>query len=320
MRDAEGSCERSALMREKAVRFAVLVSLSASVFFMLWITLFSRLDTDSRHFFPPFWSYRAIINGSGKALYEVVGNIILFIPIGVIAGLVLHLRLWQTVLVSFALSLTIESCQWFFWLGSFEIDDLLHNTLGAVIGTVLTEKTRIGRLSSFHNRKKNGLVLASLITLITLISFGYQGIKNQTMVRYAAMNDREDGTKNLLVLSPDPKYIGETDFNVSFNSDGSIVIEGKAVNRAWIEIGKITLPAAHYSFSGLSGMAEKTVAIELEYFNTKQNKYMRLTQDVGPVDAVDFKLKDKTKLRVLIGLYAGAEGEYLVHPVIYKED
>lgn len=307
-------------MWEKAGKIAVLVSLSLSIFIILWITLFSRLGSDSRHFYPPLWSYRAIVNGSGKALYEVVGNILLFIPVGVIAGLVLRLKVWQVAVISFAVSLVIESCQWFFWLGSFEIDDLLHNTLGAVIGVALVEKTHIGEMIDFHNRKKSGMVLLLLIILIIFTSFGYKGIKNQTMARYAEMNDKSNGTKNLLVLSPDPKYIGQTDFSVSFNSDGSILIKGNTEKRAWIEIGKVTLPAGCYSFSGLSGVAEKTVAIELEYFDSEQNNFVRLTQDVGPIDEDDFELTETTKIRALIGLYAGAEGEYSARPVVYRED
>ena len=307
-------------MREKTGKIVVLVGLSVSIVLILWITLFSRMGSESRHLYPPFWSYRAIINGSGKALYEVVGNIILFIPVGVISGLILHLKLWQTIVISFALSLAIESCQWFFWLGSFEIDDLLHNTLGAAIGTVLTDKTRIGQRVVFSNRKKYGLSLLLLVAVIILAFFFYQGIKEQEMVKYAAMNDGENGVKNLLVLSPDPKYIGETDFNVSYNSDGSVLIEGRAENRAWIEIGRLTLPPGAYIFSGLTGVDEKTVAIELEYFDTEQNKFIRLTQDVGFIVEDRFELANTTKLRALIGLYAGAEGEYLARPVIYRED
>ena len=51
------------------------------------------------------------------------------------------------------------------------------------------------------------------------------------MKHLASLKDREDGARNLLVLSPEPKYIGETDFSVAYQS----------VNRAWIEIGRVAL-------------------------------------------------------------------------------
>ena len=65
----------------------ILILLAASIALILWLTLFSRLGSYSRRFLPPFWSYRAIMGGSGKALLEDIGNIVLFIPIGVAAAL-----------------------------------------------------------------------------------------------------------------------------------------------------------------------------------------------------------------------------------------
>ena len=61
------------------------------------------------------------------------------------------------------------------------------------------------------------------------------------MKHLASLKDREDGARNLLVLSPEPKYIDETDFSVAYQSDGCIIIEGQSVNRAWIEIGRVAL-------------------------------------------------------------------------------
>lgn len=298
----------------------IIVILAVSIAIILWLTLFSRLGSDSRHFYPPFWSYRAILNGSGKAFLENIGNIILFIPIGVAIALVLGCSVQQTLIIGFAISLIIESCQWIFWIGSFEIDDLLHNTIGAGIGAVLVNRTALGTLIKPENRKKSLAVFLLLLVLIISSGFSYQGLKWQEMKRLAALNDREDGTKNLLILSTDPVYIGETDFNVSYNSDGSILIEGSAENRAWIQIGRMTLDAGMYSFSGLSGVAEKTIGIELEYYDAEQGKYVRLTPDVGPIENTDFELTVPTKVRALIGLYKCAEGTYTARPVIYRED
>lgn len=297
----------------------VIVVLAVSITLVLWLTLFSRLGSDSRHFYPPFWSYKAILNGSGKALLEDIGNIVLFIPIGVAIALLLGLSVNHSLLIGFTISLIIESCQWFFWLGSFEIDDLIHNTIGAGIGVVLVTRTAFGTMLKPGNRKKSLAALVLLTVLIISSGFAYQGLKWQEMKRLAALNDREDGTRNLLVLSPDPVYIGETDFSVAYRSDGSILIEGSSDNRAWIEIGRVTLEVGRYSFSGLSGVKEKTVAIELEYYNQEQNKYVRLTPDVGPIGQAIFNIDTFTKVRALIGFYPEAEGEYIARPVIYRE-
>lgn len=90
--------------------------------------------------------------------------------------------------------------------------------------------------------------------------------------------------------------------------------------RAWKRIGNLILEPGKYSFSGLSGTIENTVAIELESFNNEYRKYVRLTPDVGPVDTVEFTLTMRTRIRAYVGVYPGAEGEYVARPVIYREE
>ena len=305
-------------MQEKTIRFAVLVSLAVSVFFILWITLFSRLGSDSRHFYPPFWSYKAIINGSGKALYEVLGNIILFIPIGGIAGLVLHLRLWQTVLMSFGLSLAIESCQWLFWLGSFEIDDLLHNTLGAGIGAAIINRIASQKLLTFDNRKKS-LALLMLLTVVAItLGFAYQGIRWQERKRLAALNNREDGAINLLVLNGESGFVGESEVYVSYRDDGGIHVTGSSDTVGYLLIGRPTLEPGSYTLTGFSGVEPNTSGIYLE--KKVDGSYLRFTPDLGPVDIVSFVLDKTEKIRAYIKTYPGAEVEFTAYPVIYKEE
>lgn len=306
-------------MSKKWKNALVIVSLAVSITLIMWLTLFSRLGSDSRHFYPPFSSYKAILKGSGTALIENIGNIVLFIPVGVAIALFFQLDVKRSLMIGFALSLIIESCQWFLWLGSFEFDDLLHNTMGAEIGTVLITRTALGTKLKLRNRKRSFVALLLLMILIISSGFTYHGLRWKEMKRLAALNDREDGSKNLLILSPDPKYIGDADFNITYQSDGSMLIEGSSENRAWIEIGRVTLEPGTYCFSGLRGVEDKTVAIQLEYYDQGQGKYIRLTPDVGPIELALFNIDFSTKVRALIGIYPEAEGEYMARPVIYRE-
>lgn len=307
---------------KKVLHVVIILALAGMLVLVLWLTVFSRLGRESRHFYPPFWSYKAILSGSGKALIEDVGNIILFIPVGLVVGLFFGLKTWHAIFVGLLFSTLIECCQWFFWLGSFEFDDLLHNTIGAGIGAVIVHRTALGQhvKEQITDKKKSFLAFVAVTVLFISFGLGYQGLKWQEMKRLAALNYGKNGEKNLLILSPDPVYIGETDFNISYNADGSVLIEGSSENRAWIEIGRVTLEAGMYSFSGLSGVPENTVAIELECKDTDQGRYMRLTPDVGNIENAQFVLSEKTKLRALIGIYPGAEGEYAARPVIYREE
>ena len=307
---------------KKVLNAAIILVLAGMLVVILWLTVFSRLGSESRHFYPPFWSYKAILNGSGKALIEDVGNIILFIPVGLVVGLFLELNTRHAILAGLLFSMFIESCQWFFWLGSFEIDDLFHNTIGAGIGAIIVKRTPLSQRikEQITDKKKSLLVFCTVIALLIAMGFGYQGLKWQEMKRLAAINNGENGEVNLLILSPDPVYIGETDFSISYISDGSVLIEGTSDTRAWIEIGKVALEAGRYSFSGLSGLPEKRVEIELEYKDIDQGKYLRLTPDMENIENTQFELSEKTKLRALIEIYPGAEGEYAARPVIYREE
>lgn len=94
--------------------------------------MLSGLSTNIWNLYTPLWSYRAIANGSTKALFEELENIILFIPVGVIAIVVLYLKVWQAALLGNAFHFSFERSQRLLWLGDSEVDDLIHNTMRAI--------------------------------------------------------------------------------------------------------------------------------------------------------------------------------------------
>ena len=65
--------------------------------------------------------------------YLFVGNLLWFAPAGVPVRL-RGGRLWQAAAAGFALSLTVESLQFVLGSGVSELDDLILNTCGAVLG------------------------------------------------------------------------------------------------------------------------------------------------------------------------------------------
>lgn len=70
----------------------------------------------------------------------------------------------------------------------------------------------------------------------------------------------------------------------------------------------------------MSGEEERTVALELEYFDAEKDKYVRLTPDIGTMEQTIFKLDASTKVRALIGIYPGSKGRCFARPAIYRED
>lgn len=92
----------------------------------------------------PFHSYRAVMNGDNpEILRSNFMNAVLFYPAGLLTASLLPdklprwSRLLLTVLLYSFMSTGIEYLQYRYALGNVEIDDIIHNTLGAFLGSLL---------------------------------------------------------------------------------------------------------------------------------------------------------------------------------------
>ncbi|MCM3783168.1 VanZ family protein [Neobacillus mesonae] len=69
---------------------------------------------------------------------NLVGNVAIFIPFGFLAGtMIKQLSFILVLLLSFGFSLLLECSQFVFSIGTFDVDDLLLNTSGGLIGYLL---------------------------------------------------------------------------------------------------------------------------------------------------------------------------------------
>ena len=84
-----------------------------------------------------FYLYLADINPTIR-IENLAGNIIGFIPFGFILPLLSKRaqKLSRVTLATFCLSLTFEVIQLIFEFGSFDVDDLILNTLGGILGYI----------------------------------------------------------------------------------------------------------------------------------------------------------------------------------------
>ncbi len=107
--------------------------------FVLTITIIERNTTvRPRIQLVLFWTYDAIRQGSTDLRAEIFWNIILFIPIGILISMLLSRKTrWLTILIGAFLSAGIELTQLYLHRGLFEFDDMVHNTLGTIIGMCL---------------------------------------------------------------------------------------------------------------------------------------------------------------------------------------
>src|ERR1700722_6594314 len=88
--------------------------------------------------FVPFKSIVPLLSGQGNHLINMVnlfGNIIPFMPIGLLAPLVVRSISWQKALVlGVATGLTFEMMEVVFRVGIFDVDDIILNALGVMAG------------------------------------------------------------------------------------------------------------------------------------------------------------------------------------------
>jgi len=72
-------------------------------------------------------------------------NVIVFIPIGVILGSLLRVKgSWLVaLLIGCSIFITIEALQFCFMKGFSEVDDVMHNTLGCLIGWLMVKGSRL---------------------------------------------------------------------------------------------------------------------------------------------------------------------------------
>lgn len=108
------------------------------IFLIFYVTVFRRPHFDTvKYSFIPFWSFGAIQNGYLNLFPVVVMNVVIFIPIGFFIGYVSRLKWSKVLLIGLCISVTIESLQFLLKRGFSELDDVIHNTLGCLIGVVM---------------------------------------------------------------------------------------------------------------------------------------------------------------------------------------
>ena len=123
-------------MRKKVIWGVLLFAYIALVY---WITVFSRAPyPQAGSDWRLFWKYGAIVDGRDELIGEVFSNVLMFVPIGLLLGLLVKGKEWLLVFATGGvLSLGIELLQLKLKRGLCETDDIIHNTVGCLMGLAL---------------------------------------------------------------------------------------------------------------------------------------------------------------------------------------
>ena len=110
--------------------------LVAWIILILMLTIIYRSENSYRMYnFNLLRTYQRIINGSDRTFKDVGYNMLMLLPMGLFIPIIWDkVKFWHVLLVCGAFSLCIETTQFITCRGSFELGDILHNTMGALIG------------------------------------------------------------------------------------------------------------------------------------------------------------------------------------------
>ena len=83
-----------------------------------------------------FWNYRYMLGWVSFA--NLIGNILVFVPFGFFMPMASRYRSFiLTMTYSLGLSILVEAFQFVSRVGSFDVDDIILNTIGGIIGYIL---------------------------------------------------------------------------------------------------------------------------------------------------------------------------------------
>ncbi len=264
------------------------------IFVVAGATMFSRGSNYEYDMIPPlFYSYKnAWNNWSITEWRNIILNICMFVPFGLLLpmGLKWFRKCYRTYVAGFLFSLLIELSQMIFKIGIFEPDDLLDNTLGAIIGFGLflvlfklyaKEKANLKKGATFASNIPLILVVASFFAIFITYSGKELGNNNN---RYSMTYDvnllnihgaefADDSTVRLTVytseiLTEKEAYKRAEDIFKRFDGAMNYQFAGYYDDEAWIrsKVGdetneiKIQYAGGTFEYSIMSRYSEKGYA------------------------------------------------------------
>ena len=127
-------------------RLLFIIYMAATLYILLMSESFGRTVTENyRYNLNPFseikrFYYLIGTDSNTKAMINIFGNIICFLPFGLYEAVELENKKFliiKVTLLTFFFSLCVETVQLYFRIGIFDVDDLILNTAGGFLGGVV---------------------------------------------------------------------------------------------------------------------------------------------------------------------------------------
>lgn len=108
--------------------------------FVIYFTILSRNPGTPKADLRLMWAYHEMLTGHPnwkKDVAQNINNILFFIPFGLLVPVK---KSWIVLVSALCLSVTVEVVQYFGGYGLAEMDDVICNTLGAVVGYLILNR------------------------------------------------------------------------------------------------------------------------------------------------------------------------------------
>lgn len=139
--------KKSTTRNQRCIQILFVVYMIVLVYLVFFAESMGRVDREACEYaynlelfkeIRRFYIYREQL-GMEAVLLNLVGNVAAFVPFGFMLPVVIRRRkcLPDALLFSLLLSLCIEIIQLVFRVGSFDVDDLLLNTIGGILGYMI---------------------------------------------------------------------------------------------------------------------------------------------------------------------------------------
>jgi len=114
---------------------------------------------------------------------EIILNVVIFVPLGIYAGVLF--KKWgfvKKLFFFFLISLMFEGLQFILGVGAFDITDIINNTLGGIIGLLIFEA--IEKLFNNNVKSRKFITIIAAIATVLMISLLLLLKLNMLPIRY----------------------------------------------------------------------------------------------------------------------------------------
>lgn len=128
----------------------------------------------------PFHTISSYLSGSQNVIIaasNILGNILLFVPLGIYLQLLKkNKKIWISMLIVFLSTLFAEMFQFMFGLGAADIDDIILNCLGGFIG-ILVYRGLYAFLKSEEKVRATIVISGFIVILIPILVTNILGLR-----------------------------------------------------------------------------------------------------------------------------------------------